>query len=50
MAFLFSYRLAQACVLQAIPRLHAMGLKTKRPEDYFAEMAKSDAHMKKVIV
>ncbi|KAK6179709.1 hypothetical protein SNE40_012011 [Patella caerulea] len=42
------YRQAQAAVLEALPRLQKLGLKTKRPEDYFAEMAKSDDHMKRV--
>lgn len=42
------YRQAQATVLSAIPKLHKLGLKTKRPEDYFAQMAKTDDHMKRV--
>ncbi|XP_061175374.1 probable rRNA-processing protein EBP2 [Saccostrea echinata] len=42
------YCQAQATVLEAIPRLHSMNLPTKRPEDYFAQMAKSDDHMKRV--
>ncbi|XP_063403488.1 probable rRNA-processing protein EBP2 [Mytilus trossulus] len=42
------YRQAQATVLSAIPKLHKMGIKTKRPEDYFAQMAKTDDHMKRV--
>ncbi|KAM7543121.1 hypothetical protein Aperf_G00000000846 [Anoplocephala perfoliata] len=42
------YRVAQAAVLEAIPKLHALGIPTKRPNDYFAEMIKSDAHMVKV--
>nr|CAH7755869.1 unnamed protein product [Callosobruchus chinensis] len=42
------YRQAQAAVTYAIPKLKAMGLATKRPEDYFAEMAKSDEHMQKI--
>jgi len=42
------YRQAQAAVLYAIPRLHELGVATERPEDYFAQMAKSDLHMKKV--
>merc|ERR1712183_756744 len=42
------YRQAQAAVLEAIPRLHSMNIKTKRPEDYFAQMAKSDQHMNKI--
>ncbi|KAI0230752.1 putative rRNA-processing protein EBP2 [Lamellibrachia satsuma] len=42
------YRQAQAAVLEGIERLHSMHIPTKRPDDYFAEMAKSDMHMKKV--
>jgi len=42
------YRQAQASVLEGIGRLNKMHIITKRPEDYFAEMAKSDDHMKKV--
>lgn len=44
----FSYRQAQATVLEAIPRLKKEKMATKRPEDYYAQMAKSDEHMKKV--
>ncbi|KAH7970477.1 hypothetical protein HPB49_007759 [Dermacentor silvarum] len=42
------YRQAQAAVLEGIPRLHQLGVVTKRPEDYFAQMAKADTHMTKV--
>ncbi len=42
------YRQAQAGVLEALPRLRSMGLPTKRPDDYFAQMAKTDQHMQKV--
>jgi rRNA-processing protein EBP2 len=42
------YRQAQSCVLEAIPKLHKLRIITKRPDDYFAEMAKTDDHMKKV--
>lgn len=42
------YRQAQAAVLEGIPRLHQLGVVTRRPEDYFAQMAKSDDHMTKV--
>lgn len=42
------YRQAQATVLEVIPRLKSMGVPTKRPEDYFAQMAKTDGHMNKV--
>lgn len=43
-----SYRQAQATVLEALPLLNKHGIATKRPDDYFAEMAKSDQHMQKV--
>ncbi|XP_033737670.1 probable rRNA-processing protein EBP2 [Pecten maximus] len=42
------YRQAQATVQQGIQQLQKLGVKTKRPEDYFAQMAKSDDHMKMV--
>ncbi|XP_017088793.2 probable rRNA-processing protein EBP2 homolog [Drosophila bipectinata] len=42
------HRQAQSAVLEGIPRLHELGVKTRRPDDYFAEMAKSDEHMQKV--
>ncbi|XP_076307342.1 putative rRNA-processing protein EBP2 isoform X1 [Tachypleus tridentatus] len=42
------YRQGQAAVLSGIPFLRKLGIPTKRPEDYFAEMAKSDTHMQKV--
>lgn len=42
------YRLAQATVLEAIPKVKAMNIPTQRPDDYFAEMAKTDAHMQKI--
>ncbi|XP_041364891.1 probable rRNA-processing protein EBP2 [Gigantopelta aegis] len=42
------YCQAQAAVLDGIPRLQKLGIVTKRPEDYFAQMAKSDDQMKKV--
>uniref|UniRef100_A0A0A1WDX1 Probable rRNA-processing protein EBP2 homolog n=1 Tax=Zeugodacus cucurbitae TaxID=28588 RepID=A0A0A1WDX1_ZEUCU len=42
------HRQAQAAVLEGIKRLHAAGVVTRRPDDYFAEMAKSDEHMQKV--
>lgn len=48
--FTFSYRQAQATVLEALPLLNKHGISTKRPDDYFAEMAKSDQHMQKVNV
>ncbi|CAG2160617.1 unnamed protein product [Oppiella nova] len=42
------YRRAQTAVLEGIPRLNRLRVVTKRPNDYFAEMAKTDDHMKKV--
>ena len=35
-------------MLQGVSKLHKLGNKTKRPEAYFAEMAQSADHMKKV--
>ncbi|TKS74246.1 putative rRNA-processing protein EBP2 [Collichthys lucidus] len=45
---MFFYRQAQAAVLEALPLLNKHGVATKRPDDYFAEMAKSDQHMQKI--
>lgn len=42
------YRQAQAAILEGIPKLNKFGIKTKRPDDYFAQMLKTDDHMKKV--
>ncbi|XP_015790382.1 probable rRNA-processing protein EBP2 [Tetranychus urticae] len=42
------YRQAQASVLESLKRLHSLNVPTKRPENYFAEMAKSDQLMLKV--
>uniref|UniRef100_A0A8C9M2N5 EBNA1 binding protein 2 n=2 Tax=Panthera tigris altaica TaxID=74533 RepID=A0A8C9M2N5_PANTA len=42
------YRQAQAAVLSVLPRLHQLKVPTKRPTDYFAEMAKSDQQMQKI--
>ncbi|XP_075214728.1 putative rRNA-processing protein EBP2 homolog [Lycorma delicatula] len=42
------HRQAQAAVLEGLKRLKSMGVPTKRPDDYFAEMAKTDEHMQKV--
>jgi len=42
------HRQAQAAVIEGIKRLHDLGIKTKRPDDYFAEMTKTDEHMQKV--
>ncbi|XP_060933874.1 probable rRNA-processing protein EBP2 [Limanda limanda] len=45
---MFFYRQAQATVMEALPMLKQHKIYTKRPEDYFAEMAKSDVHMQKI--
>ncbi|KAK9883952.1 hypothetical protein WA026_004890 [Henosepilachna vigintioctopunctata] len=42
------YRQAQATVMEAIPRIKAMNIPTQRPDDYFAEMLKSDEQMQKI--
>ncbi|XP_076756379.1 putative rRNA-processing protein EBP2 homolog [Xylocopa sonorina] len=42
------HRQAQSAVMDSIARLKKLGIPTTRPDDYFAEMAKSDAHMQKV--
>lgn len=42
------YRQAQSAIIEGLARLKALGVPTKRPEDYFAQMAKSDDHMLKV--
>lgn len=45
---MFFYRQAQATVLEALPLLSKHDIATKRPDDYFAEMAKSDQQMQKI--
>jgi len=42
------YRQAQEAILKCLPRLKELGVPTRRPDDYFAEMAKTDNHMQKV--
>ncbi|KAJ2947146.1 hypothetical protein O0L34_g16503 [Tuta absoluta] len=42
------HRQAQAAVIEGIKRLKELGIATRRPDDYFAEMAKTDEHMQKV--
>lgn len=39
---------AKSSVLQGLARLHALKVKTKRPDDYLAEMLKSKEHMDKI--
>ncbi|KAJ3599151.1 hypothetical protein NHX12_033114 [Muraenolepis orangiensis] len=45
---MFFYRQAQATVLEALPLLKKLNISTRRPQDYFAEMAKSDQQMQKI--
>lgn len=33
---------------EALPKLSKLGIPTKRPDDYFAEMVKTDDHMQRV--
>lgn len=42
------HRQAQGAVMDGIARLKKLGIPISRPDDYFAEMAKSDEHMQKV--
>ncbi|KPJ15898.1 putative rRNA-processing protein EBP2-like [Papilio machaon] len=42
------HRQAQAAVIDGIKRLKDLNVPTRRPDDFFAEMAKSDEHMQKV--
>uniref|UniRef100_A0A182KFS8 Uncharacterized protein n=1 Tax=Anopheles christyi TaxID=43041 RepID=A0A182KFS8_9DIPT len=42
------HRQAQAATLEGIKQLHDLGVATKRPDDYFAEMAKTDEHMQRI--
>lgn len=42
------YRQAQTAIKDGIKKLIELGIPTKRPDDYFAEMAKTDDHMQKI--
>ncbi|KAL0840690.1 hypothetical protein ABMA28_015883 [Loxostege sticticalis] len=42
------HRQAQAAVVEGIKKLKELNIPTRRPDDYFAEMAKTDEHMQKV--
>lgn len=42
------YKQAHTAASQALPRLRSLGVETLRPQDYFAEMVKSDQHMRKI--
>lgn len=43
-----SYHQAQASVLIGLQKLESLGVPTTRPDDYYAEMVKTDDHMRKV--
>ncbi|XP_063075752.1 probable rRNA-processing protein EBP2 [Engraulis encrasicolus] len=45
---MYFYRQAQASVLEALPKLQKLNIPTKRPDDYFAELTKTDQHMQKI--
>ena len=34
--------------MEAMERLKSLGIPTRRPEDYFAQMFKTDEHMQKI--
>jgi rRNA-processing protein EBP2 len=42
------YRQAQTAVSDGTTKLKELNIATKRPDDYFAEMAKTDMHMQKI--
>lgn len=45
---LLFYRQAQVAAKEALSKLRDLSVPTERPEDYFAEMVKSDTHMQKI--
>lgn len=42
------YQQAMASVNESLAKLEELGVKTERPEDYFAEMVKTDEHMLRI--
>ena len=44
----FSYQQAQSSAGIGRRKLEELGIQTTRPDDYFAEMVKTDDHMRKV--
>ena len=46
--FVSSYQQAQSAVAIGLRKLEELGVPVKRPDDYFAEMVKTDDHMRKV--
>ena len=45
----FSYKQAQVAMRKGLNKLKQLGIPSKRPEDYFAEMLKTDDHMQRVL-
>lgn len=45
---MFSYQQAQSAVAVGLRKLEELDIATTRPDDYFAEMVKTDDHMRKV--
>ncbi len=45
---LFSLHAAQSSVIMGINKLAELGISAARPGDYFAEMLKTDTHMRRV--
>ena len=45
---LFSYHQAQSSATLGLRKLEDLGVPTQRPEDYYAEMVKTDDHMRRV--
>lgn len=45
---LHSYQQAQSAVAIGLRKLQELDVPTTRPDDYFAEMIKTDDHMRKV--
>ncbi len=41
-------RQAEVAISLALPRLNSSNVQTSRPDDYFAQMSKSDDHMKRI--
>jgi rRNA-processing protein EBP2 len=46
--FCFSYQHTLSAVKQALTQLDQAKIPYQRPDDYYAEMVKTDAHMAKV--
>jgi hypothetical protein len=44
----YFYKQALLAISQALPKLNDLGVQTKKPDDYYANMTKSDQYVKKV--